>query len=89
MIEAKEAVQRAIDEAGNLFTGLSPNLEEIQREVYQGHDAWSITLSLPRNPNQVLSLAALSKDPTVYKRFLIDAETGQLLAVLIRELELR
>lgn len=53
------------------------SLEEIERESYQGHEVWSITLNVPRSP------AAFFR--AQYKRFLIDADTGELVAMKLRE----
>ena len=47
-----------------------------------------MTLGLPRDPGRLQSLAvlaALAADPLEYKRFLIDAETGELIAMKLRE----
>jgi len=64
----------------------STNLEKIERDSYKDHDVWSITLSLPRT--QISSFAYLA-DPLQYKRFLIDDETGELLAMKLREVASR
>jgi hypothetical protein len=85
MIEVKQAVQLAKEKAVEML-GQGPfSLEEIEQDSYKNRDVWSITLSLPRNPDQVSKLAALTFDPLQYKRFLIDAETGDLLAMRLRE----
>jgi hypothetical protein len=61
------------------------NLEEIERDSYKGRDTWFITLSLPRDLKQLTPLAQLSADPLQYKRFLIDADTGEMVAMKLRE----
>lgn len=66
----------------------SANLEEIERDSYKDRDVWSITLSVPRAGAQMSSFAYLA-DPLQYKRFLIDAETGELLAMKLREVASR
>ncbi len=61
------------------------NLEEIERDSYKGHEAWSITLSLPRDIERLAPIVRLGINPLVYKRFLIDVETGELVAMKLRE----
>jgi hypothetical protein len=86
MIDLKQAVQIAKAKAAEMLDQGPSNLEEIERETYKGRDVWSITLSLPRS--QISSLAHLA-DPVQYKRFLIDAETGELSAMKLREVASR
>ena len=59
--------------------GVDGSLEEIQRETYQGRDAWSITLGVPRNLEHLSPMSRLSASPVQYKIFLIDAQTGEML----------
>ena len=40
---------------------------------------------MPRDVEQLPVMARLSADPLQYKRFLIDAETGELAAIQLRE----
>ncbi len=92
MIDVKQAVQIAKAKAAEVLDKGSANLEEIEREVYKDRDVWSITLSVPRTLNQISAverLSALAPDPLQYKRFLIDAETGELLAIKMREIAFR
>jgi hypothetical protein len=86
MIEVKQAVQLAKEKAVEML-GQGPfNLEEIEQDSYKNREVWSITLSLPRSPDSMSKLSMLSYfDPLQYKRFLIDAETGDLLAMRLRE----
>ncbi len=70
----------------NPRVGVDGSLEEIQRETYQGHDAWSITLGVPRNLEQLPPFSRLSANPVQYKIFLIDAETGEMLAMKLHAL---
>jgi hypothetical protein len=84
MIDAKQAILIAKSKAGELLDQASSNVEEIERHAYDGHDVWSITLSFPPSvtlPGHLAELAELRQ----YKRFLIDVETGDFLAVKIRE----
>ena len=60
-------------------------LEEIKRELYNSRDVWAITLSTSRNIEHLPELVRLVSQPVEYKRFLIDAESGDLLAMRLRE----
>jgi hypothetical protein len=85
MIEMKQAVQLAKQTAAEVLGEISPRLEEIERDLYNSREVWSITLSLPFD-EQTSAIARIA-DPfrRHYKRFLIDAETGELLAIKLRE----
>ena len=48
MIDARRAVQIAKTKSEEVLDWAAPKLEEIERELYQGHDSWSVTLSTPR-----------------------------------------
>ena len=89
MIDAKRAVQIAREKAAELLTQTSSNLEEIERDSYKDREVWSITLSLPRKMIELAPLAQLSADPVQYKRFLIDVETGELVAMKVRDVALQ
>ena len=89
MIDIKEAVRIAKQQAVEMFDPGNTNLEEIEREFYKNREVWSITLSFPRDLSPMSQLARLGTDPLQYKRFLIDTETGELLAVKLRELASR
>ncbi|HEV2201071.1 MAG TPA: hypothetical protein VGR73_14735 [Bryobacteraceae bacterium] len=88
MIDAQHAVLLAKDKAEEML-GPSPSyLEEIERESYKDREVWSITLSFPQSPDKVPifeRLNALSVYPLQYKRFIIDVETGELVAMRLRE----
>jgi len=88
MINIKEAVQLAHARAAEMLNQGFGNLEEIERESYKGREVWSITLSFPRG-SKVSGIAQLTTDPLEYKRFLIDVETGEFLAMKLRELSSR
>jgi hypothetical protein len=87
MIDAKQAVLIAKQKAAEMLDQdpAKSNLEEIERESYKGREVWSITLSLPRDLEWLQGLAQLAADPLQYKRLLIDAETGDLVAMKLRE----
>jgi hypothetical protein len=85
MIDVKQAIQIAKEKAADVLSQAASNVEEIERESYKGRDVWSITLSVPRDPRPLGPLAPFSIDRLQYKRFLIDDETGELLAMKLRE----
>jgi len=82
MIDVKEAVGLATAKAQEML-GTTGSLEEIEREVYKGRDAWSITLGFQSTPYSHWAAGGFGLN---YKRFLIDSETGELLAMKLREL---
>jgi hypothetical protein len=86
VIDVKRAILIAKEKAAEMLEQPS-NLEEIERDSYKGHDVWSITLSVPAQlpvmPNSVF--AQLVGGKVEYKRFLIDVETGELVAMKLRE----
>lgn len=84
MIDAKKAVQLAKEKAAELFSAAS-SLEEIERDSDRDREVWCITLGLPRDLGSLSALEQLSVDRRQYKRFLIDVETGELVAVRMRE----
>ena len=82
MIDVKQAVQIAKAKAEEMLDEHALDLEEIERESYKDRDVWSITLSLPRKHlNRFAQLAA----PVKYTVFLIDADTGELVAMKLRD----
>ena len=84
MIDAKQAVRIAKEKAADMLNQPSV-LEEIERESYKDRDVWSITLSLPQDVGRLSPLGQLAASPVQYKRFLIDVETGELVAMKLRE----
>ena len=88
MIEAKQAVLIAKSKAEEMLGAGTSNLEEIERESYKDREVWSITLSFMRNLDAFSAYMRLNTDPFQYKRFLIDVETGELLAMKLREFAL-
>ena len=86
MLDAKQAVEIAKDRAIDLLGPCNFSLEEIERETYKGHEVWSITLSHPRSSEPMGPLGNLGTPLLQYLRFLIDAATGELVAIKLREL---
>jgi hypothetical protein len=78
MIDVREAVQIARAKAAEMLEQTG-TLEEVERDQHQGREVWSITLGFPP---KFVGFSVMSQ----YKRFLIDAETGELLAMKLREL---
>ena len=85
MIDAKQAVQIAKVRAEEMLGSSNFKLEEIERESYKDREVWSLTLSYPRDLDQLSQMARLATDPLQYKRFLIDVETGELVAMKLPE----
>jgi|HubBroStandDraft_5_1064220.scaffolds.fasta_scaffold257593_1 hypothetical protein len=86
MIDVKEAVRIAKQKAAEILAAESASLEEIERGMANGSDAWIITLGVPRDLNQLSPLAKMSLSPVQYKRFFIDAQSGELVAMKLHEL---
>jgi hypothetical protein len=82
MIDAKQAIVISRGKALELLDEPGSSLEEIEQETYHGHDVWSITLG---HPKKGVTYALGIGPPLEYKRFLIDVETGALLAMKIRD----
>ncbi len=89
MIDRKQAVEIAMAEAESLLGQGPSSLEEIERDSYKGRDIWSITLGVPRNMKLLPPFAQLTASPVEYKRFLIDVETGDLVAMQRHEVASR
>jgi hypothetical protein len=86
MIDAKQAVQIAKAKAVDLLKqGGFSSLEEIERDSYKGREIWSITLGMPLDTDLLAPIARLTAAPLQYKRFLIDVETWDLVAMKLRE----
>ena len=95
MIDVKKAVMIAKESAKEMLQQPTSSLEEIERDSYKDREVWSITLGLPRNLSDFdfpqfgeaigMREKMLSVFPLQYKRFLIDAETGEVVAMKLRE----
>jgi hypothetical protein len=85
MIDAKNAVTFAKQRAAELLDKPALALEEIERESYKDRDVWSITLSFPRDMDQMPPFARLGSNLIQYRRVLIDANSGELVAIKLRE----
>ena len=94
MIDVKTAVAKALEYARELFSSEGATLEEIERDQHSGREVWSITLGfpevvIPRSPSASPLAAALvstiQNRKVRYKRILVDAQTGEFVAVKMRE----
>lgn len=85
MIDVRQAVGVAKNRAADMLGQGTVKLEEIERETYRDREVWSITLSFPRDLDQLEPIARVGADPFEYKRFLIDVQTGDLVAMKLRE----
>ncbi len=82
MITWKEAVRIAREAAADVLQTQDLTLEEIEREDYKGRNVWSITLGVPRGAR--LGISASAFGIREYKRFLIDSESGDFIAMQLR-----
>jgi hypothetical protein len=80
MIDVKDAVQAARAYAREVLgENESTTVEEIERDVYKNHEVWRITLGFSGR----WRIGTSGKE---YKSFIIDAQSGEALAMKIREL---
>ncbi len=83
MIDVKNAVQIARSHAAEMLGADHPfSLEEIELDTYKDREVWSITLGYPKDPQLLANVFGASLQ---YKRFLIDSQTGDLVAIKLRE----
>lgn len=86
MVTVQQAYQYAVDYACEMLGKLDFTLEEVERGDYRNQDAWLITLgftkrALPKSLEEMMG-ASLRE----YKTFVINAQTGEPMAMKIREL---
>lgn len=87
MLDVKQAVKVAKEKAEEMLEQEPIQLEEVEREEYKGKDVWSITLSFPLTGRKSNVAISSSRRPNVdYKRFLIDVESGDLVAMKLRDI---
>ena len=85
MIEVKQAVQIAKKDAIEMLNSTPVGVEEVERDSYKERDVWSITLSfLPNKVSAPFAALMPKPDDLQYKRFFIDLESGQTLAIKMR-----
>lgn len=85
----KDAYASALDFARTAIGDRNFTLEEVDRDTHRGRDVWVITLGYREETNfpesAVSSLADLARGRRNYKQFLIDVQTGEVLAMKLRE----
>jgi hypothetical protein len=89
MLDVQQAVTKAMEFAKTVLEPDRVNnvlLEEIESSARNGHDVWLVTVSFPK---QAHPLAALSLPDRDYKTVTLDAETGKVLSMKIREFAMR
>jgi len=83
MLDVKEAAQRASDYFASLFPkdlAANARLEEV--ELTDDGQYWLITLGFP--VSDTLGFFGVTRTPRDYKQFKIDAETGKVVSMKIR-----
>jgi hypothetical protein len=86
MLDVKEAARKASEYFAGLYS--DKEIENVQLEEVEISDDgkyWLITLSYPVFPLEISSVQFIGKRK--YKLFTIDAETGQVKSMKIREVE--
>jgi len=83
MVTVQEAFSRAQEYASGVLGDMPYTLEEVEQDSYKGRQVWRITLGFPKRrptaPDLVRSLGAGL--PLEYKTFLVDADTGEAIAM--------
>lgn len=77
MIQLKDAIRIAKEHAADLLGEAPYSVAEFEREDYNGRPVWVITLAAATNQFQGTALE--------YRRFFVDENSGELLAMKIRE----
>jgi hypothetical protein len=86
MVDVKEAVAAAVAFMKDV---LEPSratdllLEEVELSKSDGRQVWRVTISMPKPPGVLSNVLSGARD---YKRLKVDAETGQVESMRIREL---
>jgi len=84
MIDMRQAVQIAKHKGAELLDTSNLSLEEVERSKFSRRDVWAITLGVPSDsvPGAISPFARVDRK---YRRFFIDVDSGELLAVKMRE----
>jgi hypothetical protein len=82
MIGVKQAVESAKQYAFEILGDAQSTVEEVDRDEYKNRPVWQITLGFTR----AYSAYPVPHSVRDYKSFLVDAETGETMAMKIREL---
>ncbi len=83
MVTMQEAFTRAREYATEVLGDKEYTLEEVERDVYKGREAWRITVGFPKRrigaPDLMRAIGASL--PLEYKTVLIDVSTGEPVAM--------
>jgi hypothetical protein len=85
MITVQEAATRATEYAREVLGDMPYTLEEVELEAYKDRPVWHITLGFPKRRPAAPELTRLigAALPLEYKAFLVDANTGEPIAMKI------
>ena len=83
MIKVQEASARAMEYAREVLGDMEYTLEEVELRPYNDRPAWYITLGFPKRRPAAPELTRMlgAAMPLEYKTFLIDAMTGEAMAM--------
>ncbi len=90
MLDVKKAAQVAFEYFDDLYENAPVSnvlLEEVEKVETEGRTVWHITLGFVDEGAGGGAIAAMTRKPRRYKRFEIDAETGEVLSMTIRSVE--
>lgn len=95
MLDVKEATQKALSYFEDLYDEevfSNVLLEEVERDEEDGTPYWFITVgftdeNVKRKEQSGLDVLKPADPPRRYKRFKIDAETGEVISMKIRSVE--
>jgi hypothetical protein len=85
MIEFKEAIVAAREYAKELFGDQPTRVEEIDAELHNSYAVWSITLGFYE---YAAGTRFTKPRPEFYKRFLVRKDTGEVVAMMMREVSM-
>jgi hypothetical protein len=87
MVTLQDALTSAVKYAHEVLGNYDFTFEEVERDRYKDQDVWCITLGFPK---RTLSPTEANRFPISwpreYKTFLINANSGEAMAMKIREL---
>ena len=86
MVPLKQAVANAMEFAASVLEDRAKDvrLEEVESGVFSGAQAWQITLSMTRQ--DLLGIPGFNAGQRDYKTFTVVKDTGEVIAMNIREL---
>ena len=83
MVTVHEAFEHAREYARGILGDVEYTLEEVEQDSYKGRQVWRITLGFPKRRPTAPELIRLMGAglPLEYKTFLVDANTGEPIAM--------